>query len=190
MGGRAGGGAGLGSGAGGAGKASRELMSALQSGKFEKMSAAAQERLLEAADKEATRLSENRNIYSDAEWDALKAYEGSHYDRINAAASGTAVSTVSQSTKDAVKNLDSALKRRKLTKDIIVWRGSDKAESSTSGRFISTSTKASIADKFRVGKNMHAYRIPKGTNYIFTQGKNESEVILPRNFNLSKYKIK
>ena len=189
MGARIGGGAGLGSGAGGAGKASRELMSALQSGKFEKMSAAAQERLLEAADKEATRLSENRNIYSDAEWDALKAYEGSHYDRINAAASGTAVSTVSQSTKDAVKNLDSALKRRKLTKDIIVWRGSDRAES-TSGRFLSTTTKASIADKFRVGKNMHAYRIPKGTNYIFTQGKNESEVILPRNFNLSKYKIK
>ena len=55
MGGRAGGGAGggFGSGAGGAGKASRELMTALQSGKFEKMSAAAQERLLEAADKAA-----------------------------------------------------------------------------------------------------------------------------------------
>ena len=187
MGGRSGGsGTGFGSNADGAGKASRELMSALQSGKFEKMSAAAQERLLDAADREATRLSENRNIYSDNEWDALKAYEGGFYDRINAAANGT---DANQSAKDAVRDLDSALKRRKLTKDIIVWRGSDRAED-TSARFISTSTKASIADKFRIGKNMHAYRIPKGTNYIYTEGKNESEVILPRNFNLNKYKIK
>lgn len=184
MGGRAGGGSR--GGGGGGSSASQQLMNALQSGAFQRMSAAQQDKLLAAADKEASKLTENRGIYSDAEWDAMGAYLGSGYERMNAHAingKGDA------ETKALVRNLDKAIGRRKLTKDIVVWRGSGESES-TSGRFKSTSLSASVADKFRVGKNMHAYRIPKGTNFLYTQRKGEHEVILPRGFNLEKHRIK
>ena len=193
MGARSGGGGGasggMGSGAGGADKASRELLNAIQSGRFDKMSYAQQDKLLEAADKEASKLTENRTIYTDKEWDAIKAYEGSHYDRINAAASGTNVSRVHEQTKETIKHLESAVGRRTLKKDIIVWRGSS-TEEKTSGRFFSTSLKASVAKKFSEGTHLHAYRIPKGTKYMYTEAKGEFEVVLPRNFNFNKYKIK
>ena len=166
-----------------------KLLESIHSGAFQKLSYAQQDKMFEAADKEASKLSENRSIYSDKEWDALKEYEGSHYDRINAAASGTAVSTVSEHTKETVRNLESALKRRKLNKDIIVWRGSMTAEEK-SGRFLSTSLKPSIAQKFSQGTHIHAYRIPKGTNYIYTEAKGEFEVILPRNFDFNKHRIR
>ena len=150
------------------------------------MSYEQQDKLLEAADKEATKLTESRNIYSDAEWNAMDAYTGSGYESMNAHAVNGGGSA---ETKALVASMDKAIGRRKLTKDIIVWRGSDSNES-TSGRFTSTSLKASVADKFRTGKNMHAYRIPKGTHYLYTERKGESEVILPRGFNLQKHKIK
>ena len=171
-------------------KSGNELLKAIQSGSFYKMSYKEQDRMLEAADKEASKLTENRNIYSDKEWDALKEYEGSHYDRINAYASGTNVSRASEHTKETVKSLESAMQRRTLTKDIIVWRGS-MTEESTSGRFLSTSLKPSVAQKFNEGgSHLHAYRIPKGTHYIYTEAKGEFEVILPRNFNFNKHRIK
>ena len=183
MGARSGGGGGA---AGGGSPAMRALTNAIQSGEFDKMSIRDQDRLMHAADKERAKLSEARNIYSDSEWDALDAYTGSGFERMNAHAvhgGGDA------ETKALVANMDKAIARRKLTKDIVVWRGSDKTES-VSGRYVSTSISAKIANKFRTGKNMHAYRIPKGTHYLYTERKGEAEVILPRGFNLSKYKIK
>lgn len=185
MGARSGGGGGA-AGGGGAGPATRSLANALQSGAFQRMSYEQQDKLLAAADKEAAKLTEARHIYSDSEWSAMDAYTGSGYESMNAHSikgGGDA------ETKALVANIDKAIGRRTLTKDIIVWRGSNGTES-TSGRFKSTSLKASVADKFRTGKNMHAYRIPKGTHYLYTERKGEAEVILPRGFNLSKYKIK
>lgn len=169
------------------GNASRQLMDAIQSGKYDKMSYDEQDRLLAAADREASKLKEDRDSYTDAEWDAMGAYQGSGYERMNDYASGKTKGDAQ--TKALVKEMDSAIARHKLTKDIVVWRGSDKAEN-TSGRFVSTSLKASVAEKFHTGKNMHAYVIPKGTSYLYTERKGEAEVILPRNFNINKYKIK
>lgn len=38
-------------------------------------------------------------------------------------------------------------------------------------------------------KHLHAYRLPAGTKIIYLGG-SEEEIILPRGFNLSKYRIK
>lgn len=170
-----------------AGKASNALMNALQSGKFQRMGYEEQDRMLAAADKESSKLTENRDIYSDSEWDAMTAYLGSGYERMNEYSIG--VSKGDSETRQLVSDLDKAIRRRKLTKDIVVWRGSDNDES-TSGRFKSTSLKASVADKFRTGKHLHAYVIPKGTHFLYTERKGESEVILPRDFDLRKHMIK
>ena len=193
MGGRAGGGASGGMGSGAAAReltaAQNQLLDAIQSGKFYgPMDYQKQLDMLDAADKGASKLNESRNIYSDAEWDALKAYEGGHFEKINDAARGAKKAT--EWDKQTIKSLDKAIGRRKLTKDIIVWRGSTAKESS-SGRFVSTTLKASVSEKFNGGtKHLHAFKIPKGTHYLYTEGKGEAEVILPRGFNLSKYKIK
>ena len=170
-----------------AGKASTQLMNAIQSGKFDKMSYQEQDRLLAAADKEASRLKEDRYSYSDSEWEAMGAYQGSGYEQMNDFASGKTQGD--PITRKLVSDMDKAIARHKLTKDIVVWRGSDKVETK-SGRFVSTSLKASVAEKFHTDKNLHAYLIPKGTPYLYTERKNEAEVILPRNFDINKYKIK
>lgn len=195
MGARSGGGGagGMGSGAASAREltaAQNKLLDAIQSGKFYGKGMDYQEQLdmLDAADKGGSKLKESRGIYSDAEWDALKAYEGGHFEKINDAARGAKKAT--DWDKKTIKDLDKAIARRKLTKDIIVWRGST-AKESASGRFVSTTLKASVAEKFNGStKNLHAFKIPKGTHYLYTEGKGEAEVILPRGFNLSKYKIK
>ena len=193
MGGRAGGGANGGMGSGSAARelttAQNQLLDAIQSGKFYgPMDYQKQLDMLDAADKGASKLNESRHIYSDSEWEALKAYEGGSFEKINDAARGA--KKASDWDKKTIHDLDKAIGRRKLTKDIIVWRGSTAKESS-SGRFVSTTLKASVAEKFNGGtKHLHAFKIPKGTHYLYTEGKGEAEVILPRGFNLSKYKIK
>ena len=196
MGGRAGGGAGLGSRAGGG--YARELNAAgnkigdlMASGKWDDLSYAEQDRLLAAADKESSKLTENLRPYNDAEWNAITAYQGSGFKYMNDAAMGKKTGNAKFDAEVAahVKNLDKALGKRKLTKDIVVWRGSDTKESS-SGRFKSVSLKAKDAKEFNIGNNLHAYRIPKGTSYFYSNRGGEHEVILPRTFDLNKYKIK
>ena len=84
--------------------------------------------------------------------------------------------------------MDKAISMKTLDKDIVVWRGS-RVKEGKSGRFVSTSISAGAAEGFNYGNNLHAYRIPKGTKYFYS-GTGEGEVILPRGFNLQKYKIK
>ena len=197
MGGRAGGGAGLGSRAGGGGNA-RELNAAgnkigdlMASGKWDTLPAKEKVRLLNEADKNASKLTEKDSMYSDTEWAGITAYQGSGSKYMNDAAKGkrTGNKSFDAEVEGYMKGLDSAIGRRKLTKDIVVWRGSDVKESG-SGRYVSTSLKAQDAARFNIGNNLHAYRIPKGTKYYDSNRAGEHEVILPRNFDLSKYKIK
>lgn len=86
-------------------------------------------------------------------------------------------------------NLDRAIQMRKTTKDMVVWRGSSKAEKD-SRRYVSVSLKARASNDFRRGKNLHAFLIPKGTPYAYSNRMGEEEMILPRGFKLQKYKIK
>ena len=163
----------------------------MASGKWDDLSWKEKDKLLAAADKESSKLTENMKPYSNDEWEAIVAYQGSGSIHMNNHALGKTSGDRKFDAEIAKlnKDLDSALGKRKLTKDIVVWRGSDTKES-TSGRFKSVSLKAKDANEFNIGNHLHAYRIPKGTKYFYSNRGGEHEVILPRNFDLSKYKIK
>ena len=192
MGGRAGGGAGLGSGTRSLDSASNRILDLVSRGSWEDLSSSEREKLLDAADKMADKLANSVEDYEKAGvMDSLRAYAGSGFKYINDAALG-------KSTGDAdwdaelsghIKNIDKAIGMRKLKKDIIVWRGSNTSET-TSGRYVSVSLHASVSDRFRTDKNMHAFRIPKGTHFAYNNENFEYEVMLPRGFNLNKYKVK
>lgn len=91
------------------------------------------------------------------------------------------------------QQLDKIMQRATLSKDIIVYRGTRNKPTATNKGYTSTSRMATIAEHFSSGmygsKHMYAYRIPKGTHCLVIGGA-EDEVLLPRNFNLSKYKLK
>jgi hypothetical protein len=197
MGGRAGGGgAGLGS-RGGGGNA-RKLNAAgnkigdlMASGEWQRMSYLQKLKLLEEADRASSSLTEKDSMYSDSEWAGISAYQGSGYSYMNDALTGrkTGDKKFDAEVEGYIKGLDKAIGRRKLTKDIVVWRGSDTKESK-SARFVSTSLKAKDANSFNKGNNLHAFKIPKGTHFYYSNRRGEHEVLLPKGFDLSKYKIK
>jgi len=151
------------------------------------------EKLLKEADKNAETLDETLDMYAAAGvLDALKAYQGSGYKYMNAAAMGkkTGRKAFDAEIKKHMENLDRAIQMRKTTKEMIVWRGSSKAEKN-SQRYVSVSLHAEVsASGFTSGKHLHAFRIPKGTPYAYSNRLGEWEMILPRGFKLQDYKIK
>lgn len=173
-------------------KRTNDFLNAAQSGEIDRMSAEDESAYLKkfATLKESS-LRDARDIYSDDEWDAIEAYGGRWGDYINEYMNGTNRSSPGAQLIKLSNDLNTAMSRRKLTKDIIVFRGSEGAEDNPSGRFVSTTLSPVIANKFRHwGPNIHAYKIPKGTNYIYITNRGESEVLLPRGLDLRKYLIK
>lgn len=87
--------------------------------------------------------------------------------------------------------IDKIIARTTLKKDVVVYRGTRNAPKSNKG-YASTSTRVTIGVKFSADKNgskhLYAYRIPKGTHALVLGGY-EDEIVLPRNFDLSKYRI-
>ena len=128
--------------------------------------------------------------YTQDEADALTYYSGHiGYDRINKALNGKG--TLSAKDQDAIAKIDKAMQKTKLKKDTVVFRGIDREDSGTWKGYVSTSRSVYDADKFRnETKHLHAYLIPKGTPVAYIYGAGEDEYLLPRGFNLKKYRIK
>ena len=195
MGARSGGG---GSGRGGGGShgklsaAGERLLDLVHSGKWDKLSWKDREALLDEVDKHAETLGETLDKYEKAGvMDALKAYQGSGYRYMNDRAMGikTGDKKFDKEIKEHMKNLDKAIEMRRTTHDMIVWRGSSRAEKN-SRRYVSVSLHANVSDGFRDGKHLHAFRIPKGTPYAYSNRIGEYEMILPRGFKLQDFKVK
>ena len=195
MGARSGGG---GSGRGGGGShgklsaAGERLLDLVHSGKWEDMSYKERDRILEEVDKHAEKLGETLGMYEKAGvMDALVAYQGSGYRYMNDRAMGikTGDKKFDAEIKTHMKNLDKAIEMRRTTHDMIVWRGSSRAEKN-SRRYVSVSLRAKVSDEFAEGVHLHAFRIPKGTPYAYSNRIGEYEMILPRGFKLQKYKVK
>lgn len=161
-----------------------KFISAIQSGKFSKMSRAAQIKLLDKVKAENSTMGLPQN-FTNKEETALGKYTSSGYLKIN---SELRSGKLSAETKSVVKTMDAVMKKNVLKHDVIVYRGTD-GSYSTDKAYISTSTSAYNSYNFAKGKNLQAYRIPKGTHAIYVGG-GENELILPRGFDLKKYKIK
>lgn len=135
-------------------------------------------------------LSLGEGKYTQDELDAISAYSGYDFDRINDALEGKAKFGVSQKTQNQIKLLDSAMAKTKLPRDMVVYRGTVTAQQGIKQGFISTSRDLHTALQFNDGsKNVHAYLIPKGTHVIYIRDRAENELLLPRGFDIRKYKI-
>lgn len=198
MGGRSGGsGTGMGSRSGSKrrelSKEANDLLTLVHTGAWKGLSEKDRDEILQRVDKHADTLGETLDMYEKAGvMDALKAYQGSGYKYMNAAAIGkkTGDKKFDAEIKQHMANLDRAIQMRKTTKEMIVWRGSSKAEKN-SRRYVSVSLHAAVsANGFTTGKHLHAFRIPKGTPYAYSNRIGEYEMILPRGFKLQDYKIK
>lgn len=120
------------------------------------------------------------------EEDAVAEYKQWGFEDLNANLRAGRSLTVKQ--QKLVKGLDKVMKRAKLTKDTIVFRGGFSHKGADKG-YTSTSTNPYQANRFASGgKHLYAYRIPKGTHAL-TIGGGEEEIVLPRGFNISKYRI-
>lgn len=195
MGARSGGG---GSGRGGGGghgqlsAAASRMLDLVHSGKWDNMSWQQRKAILEEVDKHAEKLGETLERYEKAGvMDALVAYQGSGYRYMNDRAMGikTGDKKFDAEIKTHMKNLDKAIEMRRTTHDMVVWRGSSRAEKN-SRRYVSVSLHAKVSDEFAEGVHLHAFRIPKGTPYAYSNRIGEYEMILPRGFKLQNYKIK
>ena len=167
--------------------AAQKVLQMVESGEWSKLSNVEKYKLLNAADAGASTLTANWEMYEKAGVaNALHHYLGDDHQKINGVLAGTVKST--PRVQKYISDMDKAIGMKTLDKDIVVWRGSHSKEGK-SGRFVSTSLSAGAAEGFNYGNHLHAYRIPKGTKYFYS-GTGEHEVILPRGFNLGKYKIK
>ena len=129
-----------------------------------------------------------RNIQ---EKDAVDNYRRWGFEEVNEKLrNGTALN---KEEMQMVNIIDRVISRTKLKDDIIVYRGTQYKPSAINKGYSSTSRNITTAEHFSSGmygsKHLYAYRIPKGTNVLIIGGA-EDEIILPRNFNLGKYKIK
>lgn len=163
-----------------------QLLAAVQSGRYRRMSDNEQERLYNNAAIESASLplksAEER--YSSEQLKVLAYYHSSLFDDINRdlrrGGSGGKRTEVLDGMFDYT-----------LKKPLVVYRGTETAPARGADKaFQSTSLSAAKAEYFTHGsKHLHAYKLPAGTRVIYLGG-SEEEIILPRGFNLSRYKIK
>ena len=164
------------------------LLRLAQSGELRRMNDEMRGNILSSSIRES-QLTERNDVYTEDELKAINAYSGVGYDAINAEAERPGVE--SNRIRQYVSALESAIGKRKLDKDIVVFRGDKANGDGNRGGFVSTSLQPSIASIFSgYGSNLHAYRLPKGTSYIYIAKEGEDEVLLPRGFDLMKYKIR
>ena len=162
------------------------LIAAVQSGKYEKMDYDRQSKLYDDAALESKPLNikDAEERYNAEQLKALAYYHSSLFDDIN---------TNLRRGGDGgpyTKTLDGMFDHM-LSKPVVVYRGTEKPPVRGADKaFQSTSLSAAKAQYFTGGsKHLHAYRLPAGTKVIYLGG-SEEEIILPRGFNLAKYKIR
>lgn len=94
---------------------------------------------------------------------------------------------LTQRQKETVAVIDTMFKP--LSKSLIVYKGWDAGELRNVKSYASTSTSVMTANNFMFVKGgIAAFVLPKGTPVIYA-GKLETEILLPRNFKLSKYRV-
>lgn len=122
--------------------------------------------------------------YTQEQKDVMNEYARNSY-RINEAA---ASSSPSAEMKEKIRVLDSCF--RPAEKDIIVYKGWFRGDLENSKGYASTSVLPTFARRFASASGgIAAFRIPKGTPIIRISMR-EDEILLPRNFNIKKYRIK
>lgn len=161
-------------------------ISAIQSGSYKKLSRASQQKMYDKVKKEIGPVDNMPQNFTLKESDVLDVYASSKYQKINGELRS---GNMSAETKKIVSKIDAIMDKNVLKKDIIVYRGTNGSFSSKDKAYTSTSIDPTTANSFSGGGNIHAYRIPKGTKCVFIGG-GEKEMLLPRDFDLSKHKIK
>lgn len=168
------------------GDASAEYMDRAN-GVIRQVNRAAQQKLWDKAEKEAMIPSIGQN-WTRSEENALSHYTSSGYITVNEELRS---GKMSAKTKKTVEAMDRVLSKNILKEDVIVYRGTSGKYSGKDAAYTSTSTSVTNASAFARGKDatIRAYRIPKGTKAIWI-GSGERELILPRNFDMEKYRIR
>ena len=100
--------------------------------------------------------------------------------------------TLNDEQRRMVSVIDAQMKP--IEKDVIVYRTTLKGNESGNKSYLSTSLnpRTSLSYRTRNGdkeSEIHAYLIPKGTRALVINGQDQ-EVILPRGFNIKRYRIK
>lgn len=125
-----------------------------------------------------------------AEEDAVDSFRQWGFEELNEALRAGKPLTAKQ--KEVQEQIDKIMSRTTLKKDIVVYRGTKDAPIDINPAYSSTTTRITIAEHFSSemygSKHLYAYRIPKGTHCLIIGGA-EDEIVLPRGFNLGKYKI-
>ena len=163
-------------------------LSAVQSGSYQKLSRASKVKMIEKVKKELSTPSDLPQNFTSKEADYLDIYASSKYQKINGELRS---GKLSAETKKIVSRIDAIMDKNVLKKDIIVYRGTNGSYSTTKDKaYTSTSVDVLTASNFARGEaKLHAYRIPKGTKCVYIGG-GEKELLLPRDFDLKKHKIK
>ena len=162
-------------------------LSSVQSGAYKKLSRASQEKMVSKVRKEFVDTEGLPRNFSSKEGDFLDIYASSKYQKINGE---LRTGKLSPDTKRVVGRIDAIMEKNVLKRDVIVYRGTNGSFSSKDKAYTSTSIDVLTANNFARGDaKLHAYRIPKGTKCVYIGG-GEKELLLPRDFDINKYKIK
>jgi hypothetical protein len=164
-----------------------KYLSAVQSGSFKKLSRTSQVKMLDKVKKELQESVGLPQNFTSKEAGFLDTYASIKYQKINGELRS---GKLSAETKKTVSRIDAVLEKNVLKHDIIVYRGTNGSFSSKDKAYTSTSLDVTTASNFSRGDaKLHAYRIPKGTKAVYIGG-GEKELLLPRGFDLNKYKVK
>lgn len=121
--------------------------------------------------------------YTDEQKKALHRYTSGSNELNKALEEGI----LSQKQKETVAEIDKMF--RPLSKSVIVYKGWEAGDLRNTKSYASTSTSVMTANNFMFPKGgLAAFVLPKGTPVIYA-GKLETEILLPRNFNLKKYRL-
>lgn len=125
-----------------------------------------------------------------AEEDAVDSFRQWGFEELNEAL--RAGKPLNAKQREVQEQIDKIMSRTTLKKDMVVYRGTQHAPTDINPAYSSTTTRITIAEHFSSemygSKHLYAYRIPKGTHCLIIGGA-EDEIVLPRGFNLGKYKI-
>ncbi len=162
-------------------------LGAVQTGSFNRLSRNSKSQMIKKVQKGSVIPGDLPQNFTAKESDFLDTYASSKYQKINGELRS---GKLSAETKKSVDRIDAIMDKNVLKKDVIVYRGTDGSFTGKDKAFTSTSVDVLTASNFARGNaKIHAYRIPKGTKAVFIGG-GEKELLLPRNFDINKYKIK
>ncbi len=161
-------------------------LGAEQSGSFNRLSRDSKSKMISKVQKATVIPTDLPQNYTAKESDFLDTYASIKYQKINGELRSGKLTT---ETKTSVSRIDALFDKNVLKKDVIVYRGTNGSFTGKDKAYTSTSVDVLTASNFARGDaKIHAYRIPKGTKAIYIGG-GEKELLLPRNFDINKYKI-